>query len=87
MPQRRMEDVQRHMSETSTDSSDAELLEALDISVQFEGLAALNDLSISLGRTEIFGLIGPNGSGQDDAGQRAHRLSKGDSRNSHSRRS
>ena len=64
MPQRPMEDVQRHMSETSTDSSDAELLEALDISVHFEGLAALNGLSISLGRTEIFGLIGPNGSGK-----------------------
>ncbi len=52
------------MSEPATGSADAELLEAHDISVHFEGLAALDGLSISLDRTEIFGLIGPNGSGK-----------------------
>ena len=52
------------MSEAATKGSNGELLEAHDISVHFEGLAALDGLSVSLGRTEIFGLIGPNGSGK-----------------------
>ena len=52
------------MSEAATKGSNGELLEAHDISVHFEGLAALDGLSVSLDRTEIFGLIGPNGSGK-----------------------
>ncbi|MDE0390450.1 MAG: ABC transporter ATP-binding protein [Rhodospirillales bacterium] len=52
------------MSEAATKGSNGELLEARDISVHFEGLAALDGLSVSLDRTEIFGLIGPNGSGK-----------------------
>ena len=52
------------MSESATKGTNGELLEAHDISVHFEGLAALDGLSVSLGRTEIFGLIGPNGSGK-----------------------
>ena len=52
------------MSEAAAKGSNGELLEAHDISVHFEGLAALDGLSVSLDRTEIFGLIGPNGSGK-----------------------
>ena len=52
------------MSEAAAKGANGELLEAHDISVHFEGLAALDGLSVSLDRTEIFGLIGPNGSGK-----------------------
>ena len=41
-----------------------ERLEAHDISVNFEGLAAVDEVTVSIGRHEIFGLIGPNGAGK-----------------------
>ena len=41
-----------------------ELLEARDIAVNFEGLAAVDGVSLALGRREILGLIGPNGAGK-----------------------
>ena len=41
-----------------------ERLEAHDISVNFEGLAAVDEVTVSMGRHEIFGLIGPNGAGK-----------------------
>lgn len=44
--------------------ADTERLETNAVSVHFEGLAALEDLSLSLGKDEVFGLIGPNGSGK-----------------------
>ena len=41
-----------------------ERLEAHDVSVNFEGLAAVDEVTVSMGRNEIFGLIGPNGAGK-----------------------
>ena len=38
-----------------------ESLQACHISVRFEGLTAIDGVSISLGRAEVLGLIGPNG--------------------------
>jgi branched-chain amino acid transport system ATP-binding protein len=41
-----------------------ETLQACDISVRFDGLTAIDGVSITLGRTEVLGLIGPNGAGK-----------------------
>ena len=42
----------------------ASVLEAVDISVEFAGLRALDRVSLCLEPGEILGLIGPNGSGK-----------------------
>jgi branched-chain amino acid transport system ATP-binding protein len=48
---------------TTPRSSDA-LLEVDHVTLRFGGVVALNDVSFSLRRGEIFGLIGPNGAGK-----------------------
>ena len=41
-----------------------ESLEVHDVSVSFEGLVAVDSVSVSLHRGEVLGLIGPNGAGK-----------------------
>ena len=43
---------------------DSATLEARNVSVQFGGLAAISDVSLSMRPDEVFGLIGPNGAGK-----------------------
>ena len=45
-------------------AKDEERLEAQDVAVRFEGLAAVDGVSFALGRREVLGLIGPNGAGK-----------------------
>jgi branched-chain amino acid transport system permease protein len=42
----------------------SQTLEARDVLVHFGGLAAVNGVTLSLRRDEVFGLIGPNGAGK-----------------------
>jgi branched-chain amino acid transport system ATP-binding protein len=44
--------------------TDAAELTAQDVVVHFGGLAAIADVSLTVGRHEVFGLIGPNGAGK-----------------------
>lgn len=39
-------------------------LAAEGLTVRFQGLAAISDVSLTVGRHEVFGLIGPNGAGK-----------------------
>ena len=48
-------------------------LELDNITVRFGGLVALSQLSFAINSGEIVGLIGPNGAGENDRFQRAHR--------------
>jgi branched-chain amino acid transport system permease protein len=49
---------------TSAAKGDGEILKASGVLMQFGGLKALNDVSLSIRRGTIHGLIGPNGSGK-----------------------
>ena len=46
------------------DGTADDTLEAFDVTVHFEGLAAVDGVSISMRNGEVFGLIGPNGAGK-----------------------
>jgi branched-chain amino acid transport system ATP-binding protein len=43
---------------------DENILELKDITVEFGGIRALNDISLNVRKGEIFGLLGPNGAGK-----------------------
>lgn len=45
-------------------NGEADTLQAHAVTVEFEGLVALEDVDITVGRDEIVGLIGPNGAGK-----------------------
>ncbi|HDP97047.1 MAG TPA: ABC transporter ATP-binding protein [Euryarchaeota archaeon] len=42
----------------------AHAIETTDLRKEFDGLVAVNDLSLTIGRGVLYGLIGPNGSGK-----------------------
>jgi branched-chain amino acid transport system permease protein len=49
---------------TAGSASDAPILEVTSVSVQFGGVAALTDVSVSFAEGEVTGIIGPNGAGK-----------------------
>jgi ABC-type branched-subunit amino acid transport system ATPase component len=49
---------------STTAGASGEILNAADVLMQFGGLKALNNVSLSIQRGTIHGLIGPNGSGK-----------------------
>ena len=49
------------------DASISPILECIDLGVTFGGLKAVDNFDITIGRTEIAGLIGPNGAGMTTA--------------------
>ena len=52
------------MAEYTTKLAEDEVLRLENLSIQFGGLKAVDDLSFAIKEKEIFGLIGPNGAGQ-----------------------
>ena len=46
------------------DADKSPVLECIDLGITFGGLKAVDNLNITVGRTEIAGLIGPNGAGK-----------------------
>lgn len=49
---------------TERDIGQPPILETRNLGIEFGGLKAVDDVNISIGRTEITGLIGPNGAGK-----------------------
>ena len=52
------------MTPETTDNPDDRIIEVQDLSVRFGDLAAVDGISFSVRRGEIFGFLGPNGAGK-----------------------
>ena len=52
------------MSPETTEKPDDEIIEVQDLTVRFGDLAAVDGISFSVRRGEIFGFLGPNGAGK-----------------------
>ena len=52
------------------DLDKAPILEVSHLGIDFGGLTAVNDLNLTVGRTEIAGLVGPKGAGMAPASPR-----------------
>ena len=59
----RMDELPAALAVTPTDPTNVDTAElsAEKLTVRFQGLAAISDVSLTVRRHEIFGLIGPNG--------------------------
>ncbi len=60
----KMVPVPSHSIIPERDLGKAPILECQHLGIEFGGLKAVNDLNLTIGRTEIAGLIGPNGAGK-----------------------
>ena len=60
----RLRPVRRAAPDPAVAGSADDTLEAFDVTVHFEGLAAVDGVSIAMRHGEVFGLIGPNGAGK-----------------------
>ena len=56
--------VQRDARIPERDADKSPILECIGLGIDFGGLTAVDDLNLTIGRTEIAGLIGPNGAGK-----------------------
>jgi branched-chain amino acid transport system ATP-binding protein len=60
----KMVPVPSHSIIPERDVDKSPILECSHLGIQFGGLKAVDDLNLTVGRTEIAGLIGPNGAGK-----------------------
>ena len=61
------------------------LLQTIGLRKEFGGLVAVDDVDFTVPQESIVSLIGPNGAGQDDLLQHAHRRLQADRRPRHLR--
>lgn len=56
--------VQRQAIVPERDADKSPILECIGLGIDFGGLTAVDEINLTIGRTEIAGLIGPNGAGK-----------------------
>ena len=60
----KMVSVQRQAMVPERDAGKSPILECIGLGIDFGGLTAVDEINLTIGRTEIAGLIGPNGAGK-----------------------